>query len=167
MGSLAVYGAVLAGWISNNKFAMFGGLRASAQMISYEVTLGLSLVGVLAVYQTLDLNEIINQQSTTTLGGLLPRWGIFLNPIGFIIFFVSLMAETKRAPFDMPESESELVAGYFTEYSGMKFLLFWLGEFSEIVCCICFDYFALFRGDGIFHTMIFANFTLSMDFYLG
>lgn len=135
MGSLAVYGTVLAGWVSNNKFSLLGSLRASAQMISYEITLGLSIIGVLALYQTLDFAEIVRMQSGTVLG-FLPNWGIFMSPfnfIAFIIFFVSAMAETKRAPFDLPESESELVAGYFTEYSGMKFLLFWLGEFAEIV----------------------------------
>lgn len=136
MGSLAVYGTVLAGWVSKNKFSLFGSLRASAQMISYEITLGLSIIGVLAYYQTLDLAEIVSSQSGV-LHGFLPNWGIFmcfpLNIIAFVIFFVSAMAETKRAPFDLPESESELAAGYFTEYSGMKFLLFWLGEFAEIV----------------------------------
>lgn len=135
MGSLAVYGVVLAGWVTNNKFALFGGMRASAQMISYEITMGVSIVGLIALYQTLSLSEIVEAQGGTVLGGLLPSWGIFLSPlsfIAFIIFFVSMMAETKRAPFDLPESESELVAGYLTEYSGMKFLLFWLGEFAEI-----------------------------------
>jgi NADH-quinone oxidoreductase subunit H len=135
MGSLAVYGTVLAGWVSNNKFSLLGSLRASAQMISYEITMGLSIVGVLALYQTLDFAEIVNQQSGTVLG-FLPKWGIFMSPfnlIAFVLFFTSAMAETKRAPFDLPESESELVAGYMTEYSGMKFLLFWLGEFAEIV----------------------------------
>ena len=132
MGSLAVYGCALAGWVSNNKFSMLGALRASAQMISYEVTLGISLVGLLAIYGTLDLNEITAFQGGTILRGALPAWGIFLNPVGCLLFFIALMAETKRAPFDLPESESDLVAGYFTEYSGMKFLLFWLGEFSEV-----------------------------------
>ena len=136
MGSLAVYGIILAGWVSNNKFSLLGALRASAQMVSYEITMGLSIVGVLAVYQTLDLGEIVAKQ-TGTIMGIIPNWGIFMmfpfNVIAFIIFFTSMMAETKRAPFDLPESESEIVAGYLTEYSGMKFLLFWLGEFSEIV----------------------------------
>ena len=131
MGSLAVYGVVLAGWVANNKFSLFGALRGSVQMISYEVTMGLSIIGLLAIYQTLDLYKITEAQSGTFLG-FLPRWGIFLNPIAFFVFFTSMMAETKRAPFDLPESESELVAGYMTEYSGMKFLLFWLGEFAEI-----------------------------------
>jgi len=132
MGSLAVYGVVLAGWVSNNKFSLFGGLRASAQMISYEITMGISLVGLIAIYQTLDLNKIVAFQGGENTFFGLPAWGVFLNPIAFIIFFISMMAETKRAPFDLPESESELVAGYMTEYSGMKFLLFWLGEFAEI-----------------------------------
>jgi NADH-quinone oxidoreductase subunit H len=135
MGSLAVYGTVLAGWVSNNKFSLFGSLRASAQMISYEITMGISIIGLLAMYQTLDFAEIVRLQSGTVLG-ILPNWGIFMSPfnfVAFLIFFTSAMAETKRAPFDLPESESELVAGYFTEYSGMKFLLFWLGEFAEIV----------------------------------
>lgn len=136
MGSIAVYGVVLAGWVSNNKFALFGSLRASAQMISYEVTMGLSIVGLLAIYGSLDFNEIIAFQSGV-VWGFLPKWGIFLyfplNILAFLLFFTSMMAETKRAPFDLPESESEIVAGYFTEYSGMKFLLFWLGEFAEIV----------------------------------
>jgi NADH-quinone oxidoreductase subunit H len=130
MGSIAVYGTVLAGWVSNNKFSLFGSLRASAQMISYEITMGLSIIGLLATYGTLDLNDIVGAQA-----GSIANWGIFSNPfniIAFIVFFVSAMAETKRAPFDLPESESEIVAGYFTEYSGMKFLLFWLGEFAEI-----------------------------------
>lgn len=131
MGSLAVYGVVLAGWVSRNKFSLFGGLRGSAQMISYEITMGISIVGLLAIYGSLDLAEIVKYQSGAFLG-IFPNWGIFLNPIGFVLFFVSMMAETKRAPFDLPESESELVAGYLTEYSGMKFMLFWLGEFAEI-----------------------------------
>ncbi len=136
MGSLAVYGVVIAGWCANNKFSLLGGLRASAQMISYEITMGLSIVGMLVIYRSLDLNQIIAAQGGT-FAGFIPRWGIFLYPpfsiIAFLIFFTSMMAETKRAPFDLPESESEIVAGYLTEYSGMKFLLFWLGEFSEIV----------------------------------
>ena len=133
MGSLAVYGMVLAGWVSNNKFSLLGGLRATAQMISYEVTMGISVVPLLMIYGTADLSEIVQAQGGTWFG--LPAWGIFLNPIAFFVFFTAAMAETKRAPFDLPEAESELVAGYMTEYSGMKFLLFWLGEFAEIVVC--------------------------------
>lgn len=127
MGSLSVYGVALAGWSGNNKFSLLGGLRATAQMISYEIAMGISLVTVILVYNTLDLYEIVESQ----WNGL----GIFqtiTQPISFLILFIVGMAETKRGPFDLPESESELAAGYFTEYSGMKFLLFWLGEFAEI-----------------------------------
>lgn len=131
MGSIAVYGTVLAGWVSNNKFSLLGGLRASAQMISYEVTMGISLIGLIAIYGTLEPAGIISFQERYFFG--LPAWGILLNPVGFLLFFTSMMAETKRAPFDLPESESEIVAGYLTEYSGMKFLLFWFGEFAEVV----------------------------------
>lgn len=130
MGSIAVYGVVIAGWTGNNKFSLLGALRASAQMISYELAMGLAFVSVVIWYGTLDLYEMVESQK-----GLL-NWGIFrffpLGALTCLILFVSGLAETKRAPFDMPESESELVAGYFTEYSGMKFLLFWLGEFTEI-----------------------------------
>jgi len=124
MGSMAVYGVALAGWSGNNKYALLGGLRAAAQMISYELALGITFVAVIAVYGTLDLYQMVEAQK--------PVWGIVTQPLSFLILFVVGMAETKRGPFDLPESESELVAGYFTEYSGMKFLLFWLGEFAEI-----------------------------------
>lgn len=131
MAGLAVYGVTIAGWSGNNKFSLLGGLRAAAQMISYELPLGIALVTMIVLYGTLDLYEMVVQQGAL-IGGVLPAWGIFYAPIAFVIFFVAGMAETKRAPFDLPETESELVAGYFTEYSGMKFLLFWLGEFAEI-----------------------------------
>ena len=132
ISSLGVYGAILAGWSSHNKFSLLGGLRTSAQMISYEVALGLNLVGVFMVYENITLQGIIYEQGGTVLG-FLPAWGIFLQPVAFILFMASAIAESKRAPFDQPEAESELVAGYFTEYSGMKFALFSLGEFIEIV----------------------------------
>lgn len=125
MGSIAVYGVALAGWTGNNKFSLLGGLRAAAQMISYELAMGITIVSVILVYGTLDLAAMVDRQQ-----GL--NWGVFTQPISFVILFVVGMAETKRGPFDLPEAESELAAGYFTEYSGMKFLLFWLGEFAEI-----------------------------------
>jgi NADH-quinone oxidoreductase subunit H len=125
MGSLAVYGVALAGWTGNNKYSLMGGLRATAQMISYELAMGIAFVSVIITYGTLDLYEMVEFQQ----GG---RWGVFYQPLTFVILFIVGMAETKRGPFDLPESESELVAGYFTEYSGMKFLIFWLGEFAEI-----------------------------------
>lgn len=125
MGSIAVYGVAMAGWTGNNKFSLLGGLRAAAQMISYELAMGVTFVAIIVTYGTLDLYGMVEAQR-----GL--AWGIFYQPLSFIILFIVGMAETKRGPFDLPESESELVAGYFTEYSGMKFLLFWLGEFAEI-----------------------------------
>ena len=146
MGSLGVYGIVIGAWASNNKFSMLGGVRGSAQMISYEIAMGLSVIGVLMVYGTLELQEIARGQGAlmrdllpTWLSflqpaiGWLPAWGIFLQPLAFLLFFTAAVAETKRVPFDLPEGESELVAGYHVEYSGGKFLMFFAGEFAEIV----------------------------------
>ncbi|ACL64728.1 NADH dehydrogenase (quinone) [Anaeromyxobacter dehalogenans 2CP-1] len=131
IASLQVYGTALAGWASNNKLALLGGVRASSQMISYEVSLGLSLVGTMIAFRTLRLEEMVVAQGNPVLGPV-PALGLLLQPIGFLIFFASAFAETKRAPFDLPEGESEIV-GYFVEYSGMKFGLLFLAEFAEIV----------------------------------
>ncbi len=131
IASLAVYGTSLAGWASNNKLSLLGGVRAASQMISYEVSLGLGLVGTMIAYRTLRLEEMVVAQGQGVLGAI-PALGILLQPIGFLIFFASAFAETKRAPFDLPEGESEIV-GYFTEYSGMQFGLMFLSEFVEIV----------------------------------
>jgi NADH-quinone oxidoreductase subunit H len=131
IASLAVYGTSLAGWSSNNKLALLGGVRASSQMISYEVSLGLALVGTMIAYRTLRLEEMVVAQGQGVLGPI-PALGILLQPLGFLIFFASAFAETKRAPFDLPEGESEIV-GYFVEYSGMQFGLMFLAEFVEIV----------------------------------
>jgi NADH-quinone oxidoreductase subunit H len=128
--SVSVY--AIAGWASNNKYSLLGGLRSSAQMISYEVTMGLSLAGIIMLYGTLDFNEMIRMQGTQ-LWGWLPQWGIFLQPVAFFIFFLAGMAETKRAPFDLPEGESEIVAGYITEYSSMKFAIMQLGEYAATI----------------------------------
>ena len=130
IASLSVYGTSLAGWASNNKLALLGGVRASSQMISYEVSMGLSLVGTMMAYRTLRLEEMVVAQGQPVLGGF-PALGLLLQPIGFLIFFTSGFAETKRAPFDLPEGESEIV-GYFIEYSGMKFGMMFLAEFLEI-----------------------------------
>jgi NADH-quinone oxidoreductase subunit H len=130
--SLNVYGIVLAGWSSNNKFALMGGLRSTAQMISYEIPLGLALVGVFMVYGSAQLNEIVRGQGEL-LFGFLPRWGLFVQPLGAILFIVAAFAETNRNPFDLPEGESEIVAGYHVEYSGMRFALFYMGEYVAIV----------------------------------
>lgn len=125
--SLSTYGVVLGGWSSNNNWSLLGGLRASAQMLSYEVAMGLTLIGVFMVFGSLRLTEIGMLQENFF------RWGIFMQPVGFVLFLTCAIAENKRAPFDQPEAESELVAGYFTEYSSMKFVMFWMGEFVEMV----------------------------------
>jgi NADH-quinone oxidoreductase subunit H len=138
IASLAVYGTSLAGWSSNNKLALLGGVRASSQMISYEVALGLSLVGMMLAFSTVQLPAMIDAQARYLWridGNFdfgLPAWGIFLQPAGFVLFFAAALAETKRAPFDVPEGESEII-GYFVEYSGMKFGMFMIAEFVEVV----------------------------------
>lgn len=129
---ISVYGAAVAGWASNSKFSLLGGLRSSAQMISYEVTLGLSLAGLIIIYGTLDLNEMVRHQGQM-LWGWIPLWGIVYQPVAFFMFFLAGMAETKRAPFDLPEGESEIVAGYLTEYSSMKFGVMQLSEYAATV----------------------------------
>jgi NADH-quinone oxidoreductase subunit H len=130
--STAIFGVFLGGWASNNKWSLLGALRSAAQMISYEVTLGLTIIGVLMVYQSVRLDEIVRAQGNL-LFGFIPAWGIVTQPLAFLLFFTAAMAETKRTPFDLPEGESELVAGYFLEYSGMKFGMFFMGEFAELV----------------------------------
>ncbi|HET6347606.1 MAG TPA: complex I subunit 1 family protein [Candidatus Krumholzibacteria bacterium] len=130
--SLNVFGIVLAGWSSNNKFALMGGLRSTAQMISYEIPLGMALVGIFMVFQSAQLNDIVRGQGEL-LFGFLPRWGIFVQPLGAVLFIVAAFAETNRNPFDLPEGESEIVAGYHVEYSGMRFALFYMGEYAAIV----------------------------------
>ncbi len=131
MMSLAVYGTFLAGFSSNNKFSFLGGLRASSQMISYEITMGATLIGILMIFGSMDLNEI-NRAQGQLLWGWLPMWGIVLQPVGFLLFVTAGMAETKRIPFDLPEGESEIV-GYFLEYSSMKFGAFFMGDFIETI----------------------------------
>lgn len=123
--SLAVYGIVLAGWASNNRYSLLGGLRGTAQMISYEIPMGLSLLTVALSAGTLSLKEIVAAQST--------EWFIWTNPISFLIYLITAFAETNRAPFDLPEAEQELTGGYHTEYGGMKFAMFFLGEYINIL----------------------------------
>jgi len=127
ISSLATYGTVIAGWSSNNNWSLLGSLRASAQMISYEVAMGFTLVGVFMVYGSLQLTQIGAAQESFF------RWGIFLQPLGFFMFLACAIAENKRAPFDVAEGESEIIAGYFLEYSGLKFGMFYMAEFLEIV----------------------------------
>jgi NADH-quinone oxidoreductase subunit H len=122
---------MLAGWSSSNKFSMLGALRAGSQMISYELVMGLTVLGLILIYGTVDLVSIVNQQSGTVLG-FLPAWGIVYQPLAAALFLTAGIAENKRIPFDLPEAESELISGYFTEYSAMKQGMFMLGEFIEI-----------------------------------
>jgi len=128
VSGLTVYGVVLAGWASGSKYPLLGGLRSSAQMLSYEVSMGLSLVGIFMVFQSVRLSEIVAGQGQL-LFGLLPRWGVFVQPLGFILFLVAQYAEANRTPFDLPEGESELVAGYHTEYGSCKFSMFMMAEY--------------------------------------
>jgi NADH-quinone oxidoreductase subunit H len=126
--SMGVYGIVLAGWASNSKYSLLGGLRSSAQMISYELSFGLSLAAVVMLAGSLSLNEVVDAQKGYWFG-FIPKWYIFLQPLGFFIFMTAAVAETNRAPFDFPEAEQELVAGYHTEYSSMTFALFFMAEY--------------------------------------
>jgi NADH-quinone oxidoreductase subunit H len=130
--SLGVYGVVLAGWSSNSKYSLLGGLRSSAQMISYELAYGLSLASVLLLGNSLSLTEVVDAQAGYWFG-VIPKWFVFLQPVAFIVFMIAGTAETNRAPFDFPEAEQELVAGYHTEYSSMAFALFFLAEYINMV----------------------------------
>ncbi len=127
VGSLGVYGIILAGWASNSKFSFLGGLRSSAQLISYEIPLGLSIIGMVMLAGSLDLNEIVNWQDRVGW------WGCIVQFPAFLIFLISAFAETNRLPFDLPESEQELIGGFHTEYSGMKFGMFFLGEYLNVI----------------------------------
>jgi NADH-quinone oxidoreductase subunit H len=124
--SLGVYGVTLSGWSSNNKYSLLGGLRSSAQLISYELSMGLSVIGVIMIAGTLELDRIVELQA----GG---KWNAIMTPLGFITFVVASFAETNRLPFDLPEAEPELVGGYHTEYSGMKFGAFFLAEYANMI----------------------------------
>jgi NADH-quinone oxidoreductase subunit H len=153
IASIAVYGIVLAGWSSNNKYAMLGGLRSSAQMISYELALGLSFVTAIILANSMSLLDIVNaQKSLVHIGSVtlpFPMWFVFVQPVGAVIFWIATLAEVNRAPFDMPEAEQELTAGYHSEYSGMKFALFFMAEYQKmiVICAIAATlYFGGFLG---------------------
>jgi len=155
--SLGVYAIIMAGWASNNKYALLGSLRSSSQMISYELSMGLSLIGIVMIFSSVKLGDIARAQGETLLqiGSLsIPKWGIFLQPVGFLIFLTSAYAETNRLPFDLPEGESEIVAGYHLEYGAMKFALFMLAEYvnmttaSAMVATLYFGGWQLLPGMG-------------------
>jgi NADH-quinone oxidoreductase subunit H len=145
MLSLGVYGVILAGFASRNNYALLGGLRATAQMISYEIALGIAIIGVILVYGTLDLQELVRGQGTYVAGGWIPLWGIVVQPAAFFVFLAAALAETKRVPFDLPEGESEII-GYFVEYSGMKFGMFFLADFLETILVACLTTTLFFGG---------------------
>ncbi|MBK8939619.1 MAG: NADH-quinone oxidoreductase subunit H [Polyangiaceae bacterium] len=146
ISSTGVIGAAIAGWASDNKFSLLGGLRAASQMVSYEVAMGLSLMGVLLIYSSLRFTPMVSWQN-------MYAWGIFVQPIAFFMFLAASMAENKRVPFDQPEGESEIVAGYFVEYSGFKFGMFMAGEYVEI-----------FTGAAIMVTLFFGGYTMPFLF---
>src|SRR5206468_12882137 len=129
MHSLGVCRVILAGFASRNNYPLLAGLRATAQMISYEIALGIAVVGVIMIYGTMDLQELVRGQGQN-LAGWIPLWGIVVQPVAFVVFLTAALAETKRIPFDLPEGESEII-GYFVEYSGMKFGMFFLADFLE------------------------------------
>jgi NADH-quinone oxidoreductase subunit H len=143
--SIGVYGVALAGWSSNNKYSLLGGLRASAQMVSYEIALGLSLVGVLIMSGSFSLREIVAAQGGH-FWGFIPRWNVFPQFIGFFCYLMAAYAETNRIPFDLPEAETELVAGYHTEYSAMKFAMFFMAEYANMITVACLATLLFFGG---------------------
>jgi len=155
---LTVIGSMLAGWSSNNKFSMLGAIRSASQMISYELVMGLTILGLILIYGTVDLVSIVEQQSGV-LAGFLPAWGVFLQPFAAVLFLAAAQAENRRIPFDLPEAESELIAGYFTEYSAMKMGLFMFAEFIEIAI-IAALFTTLFLGGYNLPYMSDAGFTL-------
>ena len=157
-GGISIIGAMLAGWSSANKFSMLGALRAGSQLISYELVMGLTVLGLILIYGTVDLNSIVEQQSGTVLG-FLPAWGIVYQPFAAILFLTAGIAENKRIPFDLPEAESELISGYFTEYSAMKQGMFMLSEFIEIAI-IAALFVTLFLGGYNLPWMTDAGFVL-------
>ena len=132
MMSMGVYGVVLAGFSSNNNYAFLGGMRGAAQMIAYEITMGAAIMGIVMVFNTLDLQALVRAQGEYMAWGWLPKWGIFVQPLAFLLFLTAATAETKRTPFDLPEGESEII-GYFVEYSGMKFGMFFMADLIETV----------------------------------
>jgi NADH-quinone oxidoreductase subunit H len=135
MLSMSIYGVILSGWASNSRWTLLGGLRGAAQLVSYEVALGLSLIGLIMVFPSLMLSSIVQFQGEL-LFGWLPKWGILLQPLGFVIFLIAAVAESERVPFDLPEGESEII-GFFTEYSGLKWGLYMFTDFMKVLIVAC------------------------------
>ncbi|HLB59251.1 MAG TPA: NADH-quinone oxidoreductase subunit NuoH [Bdellovibrionota bacterium] len=173
ISSLGVFGIMIGGWSSNNKFSLLGGLRASSQMISYELSMGLAVVAAVLTYGTLDLQQIVQAQAGW-------KWGVVLQPLGFIIFLIAAFAESNRIPFDLPEGETEIVAGYHTEYGGMKFGSFFFAEYLNIVTLssmMVTIFFGGYHGLGWLSTLLnspplgnallqFAAFGMKVNFFL-
>ena len=135
--SLGVYGIILAGWSSGSKYSLLGGLRSSAQMISYEISYGLTIIGVIILSNSLSLNEIVAAQASDDNLFFFKNWYVWKQPLGFVLFMICAIAETNRTPFDLPEAESELVGGYHTEYSSLRFSLFFIGEYAAMIGVAC------------------------------
>ncbi len=155
---ISIIGAMLAGWSSNNKFSLLGALRAGSQLISYELVMGLTVLGLILIFGSVNLVTIVQRQSGTVLG-ILPAWGLFYQPLAAVLFLTAAIAENKRIPFDLPEAESELISGYFTEYSAMKQGMFMLAEFVEIAIVAAL-FVTLFLGGYNLPWMSDAGFTL-------
>ncbi|MEK7399859.1 MAG: NADH-quinone oxidoreductase subunit NuoH [Candidatus Poribacteria bacterium] len=161
IASLGIYGIIMSGWSSNNKFSLLGSLRSSSQMISYEVSMGLSIIGIVMAFSSIDLGEIVSAQgqALSQIGGFtVPKWGIFIQPLGFVIFLTTLYAETNRLPFDLPEGESEIIAGYHLEYGSIKFAMFFMAEYMN-----------MFTASGLLATLYFGGWQLlpGMGWLLG
>ena len=170
--SISVYGIVLAGWSSNNKYSLLGGLRSSAQLISYELAMGLAVVSIILLAGSLRLNDIITDQQGSFLS-----WNIFRQPLAFLIFLIAVYAETNRLPFDLSEAEQELVGGYHTEYSSMKFAMFFMAEYANMITAAALTVTLFFGGWdvplldegslGLFGTLLSVlSFILKMSFFL-
>jgi NADH-quinone oxidoreductase subunit H len=163
---LEVYPVILAGWASRNKYTVLGALRGSSQIVSYEISMGLALLSMLVVYGSFNPHEMVAYQSGTLMS-FLPRWGAFVNPIGALIFWIAIFAETNRLPFDLAEGESELVAGYHLEYGGMKFAAFFMAEYVAMIMASGLIATLFFGGYGILPGMEFAINIISKWFEFG
>ncbi len=170
IGSLSIYGILFGGWASNNKFSLIGSMRSSSQIISYEIPLGLAAAAAVVLYGSFSLREMTLAQEGTWFG-FIPRWGVFVQPLGFLLFFIASFAETNRLPFDLPETEAELVAGYHTEYGSMKFATFFMAEYmnlasiSGLMVCLYFGGWHLpWVSDGQLVALLGRNLTGLLQF---